>query len=886
MNQTFDIYNRPEQPQIILCKPTGEELFEIKNYEGFKTDCKYNDVSQISFTVYSSIGSDYEEIKGKKYLTIDGYGIYMIDDVTKNEIGNRDFKNVQCKSVDFEWSYKRISLLSTTYKLYDVFSPQTSLLGIIIGLMPSWSIGSVDSSVGNQYRYFDIEDKQLLQFLYSDIEDAYQCIIEPDYETRTINVVALENVGSPTDIYLSKRNLIDSIKISELSNEIVTDLKVFGGNGLDIVTVNPTGTSSIRDLTYFKTTEWISQELIDALNDYEILYTNNETTYNNLLTSYKTNNLQLLTLQTELGLLIGEKNALVTVQMERIQAGIPTVSIYTDILLKQVEINSKNNSISSKISTLLGIYNSLIVIVGNLSLPNNFTSQQIKDIDKLTIEYTYQNDAYMITDNMTNVQIQEQQELLLEDGKKILSRLSQPRFSFSIDLVDFLKLVPYEVFIAQFGLANSMFINLNDGSTVEVRLISYSHDWDSNKLTLNFTNKYRVNDPTYLYTELFKKSIDAGVSVSFSKFQYSDWNKNSKDEVTTFINSSLNASLNNLISSSNQDMIWDGNGLRARQSNGSGGYLDEQLWLVNNMLAFSDDGFETAKMAIGKIQDERYGELWGIVAPNIVGELLSGVNLRITNIANQFTLDERGAILTDASFTLTTSNNKGKIILDPVLGIKIQGNLSGSFVDSFYVSVDGRIKANNIDILGNGTFGGTLSSGISISAPVILGGSININNKFVVNSAGFLSAVGGTFLNAYVSGTIASGTQIVAPIITGGTITGNVISGVSISGSTINGGIYYNSFGDTYLNMGITQEIRLGKTSDSSGLSFDLQNGVDFSSVDGNNNMYNILNSALGTTIANNIWSFTLLPKHGSESLATQTWVTSLAGGNVTAVFG
>ena len=618
MNQIFDRFNNPVKPQIILTKPTGEEIFEIGIYNSLKIDEKYNDVSQISFIVYDGEVEDFSEIKGKKHVTIDGYGEYIIDDVIESNDGFKASKAVLCKSIDFELSYKRISLEAGIYKLYDIFSPADTVLGRVIDLIPSWSIGSIDSAVASQYRYFDIDDKEILQLLYTDVENYFQCIFEPDYETRTINIIAIANVGEDTDIYLSLENLINSITISELSNEIVTDLYIYGGNGLNIRQINPTGNNSISNLDYFKTTEWMSQGLIDALDVYDILYASEQATYSSLLLQYKTKNAELLALYTELALLENELIAFETLQREQIQAGISISTINTLILAKQSEIASKESAITNKEAELDSIIDSLNVIVETLALSNNFTTQEIQDLDTLTITYTYQNEAFIVTDTMTEVEKQEQAELLLADGEEILARLSQPRFSFKIDLVDFLKVPEFSAFIEQFELASSIYIELEDGVVVESRVISYSHDWDNNSLSIEFTSRYRVSDPSYTYSELYGKSISAGISVSFSKYKYSDWQRNSKDEVTLFMESALDASLNNVVSSDLQEVITDKNGTRYRQSDGNGGYLPEQMWDTNNMRAFTDDGWNTAKMALGKIEFDGV-DVFGLVNSRIVG---------------------------------------------------------------------------------------------------------------------------------------------------------------------------------------------------------------------------------------------------------------------------
>jgi hypothetical protein len=162
---------------------------------------------------------------------------------------------------------------------------------------------------------------------------------------------------------------------------------------------------------------------------------------------------------------------------------------------------------------------------------------------------------------------------------------------------------------------------------------------------------------------------------------------------------------------------------------------------------------------LGKINFDGV-DVFGVVGETLVGNIIAGNNLRISNTANQFLLDETGATLTNASFTLTTDNNKGKIILNPTQGIKIQNNATDSFTDGIYIGgTDGRIKANYIDILQNARIYGRLEAATG-------------------TFSGDLSAAGGTFSGTLqgVDGTFS------------GTLSGNEIIGADIFGSYIEGG--------------------------------------------------------------------------------------------------
>lgn len=56
---------------------------------------------------------------------------------------------------------------------------------------------------------------------------------------------------------------------------------------MDLILEELTGTNYLINVDYFKTTEWMTQSLIDALNTYQIKYNNYITQYTTTLNSYK-----------------------------------------------------------------------------------------------------------------------------------------------------------------------------------------------------------------------------------------------------------------------------------------------------------------------------------------------------------------------------------------------------------------------------------------------------------------------------------------------------------------------------------------------------------------------------------------------------------------------
>ena len=139
-----------------------------------------------------------------------------------------------------------------------------------------------------------------------------------------------------------------------------------------------------------------------------------------------------------------------------------------------------------------------------------------------------------------------------------------------------------------------------------------------------------------------------------------------------------------------------------------GGNLE--IWEISNEIKKVKD-FPIKRKSI-RIHISEFENIHSLVADVIVGRLLAGNELLITNENNTFTLNGSGATLVDASFTLTRSDGNSKIIIDPNVGIEIDKRVSssGSYVQQLYIDTQGNvIFAGNLSAAG-GTFSGTITA--------------------------------------------------------------------------------------------------------------------------------------------------------------------------------
>ena len=206
-----------------------------------------------------------------------------------------------------------------------------------------------------------------------------------------------------------------------------------------------------------------------------------------------------------------------------------------------------------------------------------------------------------------------------------------------------------------------------------------------------------------------------------SKFSYSAFvDSGASTSVKQFMEASLDVAKNAILSSSDIAVSWDSSGIKCRKLAADGSFEPEQIAIINNSICFTDDGWQTAKMAIGKFEDSNAGTSWGVVAPNIVGTLLAGQNLVIESEkknggVSAFRVDASGASLHNATFDIY-NGAQTQITLNPYSGIAIGSyplytgdeytiNESNA---KFWVDTDGNVHLKGTLHGVNGTFSGEL----------------------------------------------------------------------------------------------------------------------------------------------------------------------------------
>lgn len=732
MIQKFNFFHQYESPTFILCNPDKSQISAfIANNRSI--NLKFNDVSEISFDISDKYQDEfgvtqdffyYDLFQGKRLILVENIGYFVIQSVSENDDYYIKTKSIVAYSAQYTLANKKNDIAAGTYKFYDAVDNSNTITGKIMAQIPAWSLGSVDSELSAKYRTFDLEDVTIYDFIINNVSSAYECVFVFDYLNYTIDIKIVENLVYSTDIYLSFRNLMKNIKINEQTDQIVTCLSVYGQD-LDIRGVNPLGSNSIYDFTYYKDIKWMTQDLINAITAWENLVTSNQSTYAGYLTSLRTKRGELATLNSDLATIEGNIDVEEGVRSVRIEQGLPIVDNTTTINNLLSQKSAKESAISAKQAEIDSVLSNMSEINTALSFENNFTEAQLLALDKYIIQSDYSNNTYIITDLMTPAEIQTYTQELYNEGVEVLGRLSQPRYTFSIDGDNFIFLEDYKTFTDQLDLGRIINVEKDETTIFRPILLEIDFSWDSPEdFNLKFGNRYKLDDDAYTFTDLLAQSISSTSKTDRNWSSLTKFTSDYEDDVSDFINNALDVGQKTITSSANQDMKWDASGLLLRKWNSdTSTFEDEQTKMINNGIYMTRDNWNTVSAVLGNISLSGGGTAYGLVADILVGRIVAANTLIITNNVDAelstFTVDGTGATLTNATFTVV--RGKQRVMLDPTNGIKIQKNTSVTstpvWTDQLYADANGNLIMVGKITASDGAIGGytigtnTLSSG-------------------------------------------------------------------------------------------------------------------------------------------------------------------------------
>lgn len=839
-NLPVDFLNNLEKPIIYIAKKDKTFLGAVSIYDDLSLTFNLNAYQTASFKIYRDINGKkyehYDDFQEDRLIMVQGIGWYKIHAETNIE-NTGISKSITANSLECTLCNKRLidfecntgEILYDDYVktiFYDPTNPKGSLLHRVLNVAPSWSVGHVDATLANKQRSFDEDDIDIYSFLTGDVSEAFNCLFVFDTFNMTINAYDLDDYGEDTNIYISMDNLAQSMIESIDENSIITCYRVNGGDGIYINEVNPNSTNKIYNFEYYlpEMEESIQnkvklynekyqslkpqyEEIMKHLGDQIGVIQELETRLHDSLDSKDWTKYGLDFLDSKVKSFKNIDEVYCAQGMNKPNSF--NYNLYQQNLEDLNNVTAEYNKRKSEVDSATDVYNSIIAernaVQSQLDMDKWFTKDEWKTLDSYVVEETYSNDNYITTDNTTDTERFDIERQLYDVAWKDLSKKCRPQYQYTSTLSNVLTIPQFKGFLKYFQLGNFIRMATDYDTVIKLRLISFTVDYnDTSKIDVTFSDAIRVHGVCNDVASIISQANSAAMSFQFNKDQY-DKSVNQSNFVEEMRKYGLDVAN---IPVKNQHQSWDETGMWFRQWNEQKNDFDpEQIKIINNQIVFSDDGFQSAKMAIGKIPIDKNGNtVYAVNAEAILGKLFLGEYLTLQNNSGTYKFDDAGFIAKSGNnsvriqpnqseelFSIYKGNNK-QFYVDSDGNVHFMGDLTGS---SGIFS--GQLKGGSIN-LGNGTFtvdkDGNLTANKGTFSGDLIGGSININNgNFLVDKYGNMKANAGLIgdwgiTNGYLWYDGDYGTSIISPsliqLLSNGNNDGTIISNNSIFSNSMN----------------------------------------------------------------------------------------------------
>lgn len=628
----------------------------------------------------------------------------------------------------------------------------------------TWKVGFLDpliredTSLGQNhrtYRTFSISEKSWSDFLKTEIQQSFNCVVTYDTINKLVNIYSLETLTQNKGLYITEENYIKTIKRNTKHDGLITRLEVYGNNNLGISSVNPTGMPYIENYSFYRNVDYMSQTMLDKMIAYDnlittetpIFYTylsdlvsleNNTTILNSQLVDLKSsyqieydkidlaaqvqstqNNTTVTSNFDTNGNLVATINSNITsstIDCTAIQAVLN--SIQAQINSKNIEIANNQTAIQNKLQQITDLKNVLDKTTGTIQ----FTATELGILDTLTSQKTWSNANYSDAKE------------LMSAGMDALDSLSKPIIEFTLGVVDLLNVVSCQHDWNKINIGDEINIYYsNFNISIVARIVKIEHQVDSDKgdtLALTISTNDDVQNPAKYLSSIASSLGSVSATVDMGQ---STWNLSSstQDTVSNILNNAWDSSKSAVLSGRNQNISIDERGISLKNLVNDG----RQIRMINNVIAFTKDNWDTVGTAITAD---------GICAPALYGKIIGSNKLIITNMndsgQSSFLVDGNHMQAVNMDLALENAIHTNRIYMNPDQGFKIQKKNGSSWDNQLWLDTSGNVYAKSFHIINN-------HSVLDDNGLVIDNGYIKVNNQygdnvFNVDTNGDVNAIG------------------------------------------------------------------------------------------------------------------------------------------------
>lgn len=293
---------------------------------------------------------------------------------------------------------------------------------------------------------------------------------------------------------------------------------------------------------------------------------------------------------------------------------------------QQNDISTKLDSLNEDISTLK---TEICDIQSALSMNNYFTENELAELNNYIFEGSYTDEYVTITDIMSYSEKFAQMKILYDRATLRLNRVSQPTQEFSIDAENFVFVKKFEDWSEQLETGCLINIELEQDDVAQLFLSNITINYDDRTLNMTFGNRFNKFDTKSLFDDMLGDVSKSANTLNYIKEILYPIKNGEFDSMKEALRTSRNLTMNAALASENEEVVIDGSGYTGKKRLEDGTFDPHQVKLTGKTLVFTDDAWESCKVALGEILLGDGSSTYGINAETIIGNMIVGGGLKI-----------------------------------------------------------------------------------------------------------------------------------------------------------------------------------------------------------------------------------------------------------------
>lgn len=393
-----------------------------------------------------------------------------------------------------------------------------------------------------------------------------------------------------------------------------------------------------------------------------------------------------------------------------------STDLYTDMYIpyrnKMAAIESEIALRESEIATVVGKYDakggllsygmqSILVnrrntVQNALNFESYLGTTLWKEFASYRRESTFENQNY-ISDGLNNEELFARAELFLNVARVEIYKSAMLQHTISATMNDLLSMQEFQPLRNKFAVGNWIRVRA-DGDVYRLRLSEYTVDYDSWGIDVVFTDVREGYDSASDIQSLLGAVRSMQTTYGNVARQASNGN-DTMEIMNRWADVGFELTTKIVGNAQNQEFVMDESGLTGRELvPETGEYQKGQIKIISSGVYVTNDGWLTAKAGLGKFrfwdpQDRQEKDGFGVIADQLVGNMVLAGAVGVFNKSGSVRLDERG-------FTLTTSGSSNTSVFT------IRKHSGSSYSNILSLDSTGNL------VLGGGNIKGSISAAL------------------------------------------------------------------------------------------------------------------------------------------------------------------------------